>query len=69
MPNSKPLQADDIASTFVESRLKEMSVRISDVALQILSPEAVAKHIQFEETVERRLRNGAKFIPRKRQPS
>lgn len=54
---------------YMRDRLRDLSVRLIEIAVDASSDKAVEERRQFEEHVDRRLRNGAKFVPRKRQPS
>lgn len=53
--------------TYYERRTKPLARRLLDLAEDLFSAESIQQSQQFEDQVERRLRNGAKFVPRKRQ--
>jgi hypothetical protein len=52
---------------YYRSRLQQLSERVIDVVEELFSKETTEQQRAFEDNVERRLRDGAKFIPRKRQ--
>jgi hypothetical protein len=53
--------------SYYQARIEPLAKRLLDVAEDLLSEESIRQHREFEEQVERRLHNGAKFVPRKRQ--
>lgn len=53
---------------YIKDRLKDLSVRLIDAAAEVFGEKATAEHRDFDNYIDRRLRNGAKFVPRKRQP-
>jgi hypothetical protein len=56
--------------SYYQGRIAPLAKRIfDDVAESLFSEESIQQHQEFESRVEQRLQNGAKFIPRKRQPS
>jgi regulator of protease activity HflC (stomatin/prohibitin superfamily) len=55
--------------SYYQERIAPLARRIlDDVAASLSSEESVRQRREFENRVEQRLQNGAKFIPRKRQP-
>jgi hypothetical protein len=57
----------DLNSYYLE-RVAGLGKRIlDDVAEPLFSKESLKQRREFEDRVEQRLQNGAKFIPRKRQ--
>jgi len=60
---------DDAAGvqSYYERRTQELSRRLLDMVTDLFSEDASQQRQEFEDHVERRLRNGAKFVPRKRQ--
>ena len=54
--------------SYYQGRIEPLAKRLLDVAEDLLGKESVQQRRDFEEHVERRLQNGAKFVPRKRQP-
>lgn len=55
--------------SYYQSRVEHLAQRLLDVANGLFSEESLQRDRGFEEQVERRLQNGAKFVPRQRQPS
>ncbi len=53
---------------YYRGRIEPLSKRLLDVVEDMLGEESIRQQKEFEDLVERRLQNGAKFIPRKRQP-
>jgi hypothetical protein len=53
---------------YYQARIEALTKRLIDIAEAPFSNESIQQHREFEDRVERRLQNGAKFIPRKRQP-
>ena len=62
-----PSDKADLRSYF-RTRIEPLTKRVLDVAEETFGEEAVRENREFEDHVEKRLQNGAKFIPRKRQP-
>ncbi len=64
-----PKTADDAtdAQSYYERRTQDLSRRLLDMVTDLFSENAGQHRREFEDHVERRLRNGAKFVPRKRQ--
>jgi hypothetical protein len=62
--------ADDAAGvqSYYERRTQELSRRLLDIVTDLFTEDTSQQRQEFEDHVERRLRNGAKFVPRKRQP-
>lgn len=56
------------AQSYYERRTQDLSRKLLDMVTDLFSEDASRHCQEFEEQVERRLRNGAKFVPRKRQP-
>jgi hypothetical protein len=54
--------------TYFQQRAKGLSESVLDAFEDLFSEESAKRHREFEDRVERRLRNGAKFIPRRRNP-
>jgi hypothetical protein len=55
-------------NSYYETRVQLLRARIIDLVDDLFGAESIQHNRAFEEQVERRLKNGAKFIPRKRQP-
>ena len=55
------------AQSYYERRTQDLSRRLLDMVTDLLSDHASQHRQEFEDRVERRLRSGAKFVPRKRQ--
>lgn len=53
---------------YYQSRVEPLAQRLLDLVGDLLSRESIQQRREFEDRVERRLQNGAKFVPRKRQP-
>jgi hypothetical protein len=53
---------------YFQGRIEPLAKRLFDVAEDLLGEESVRQRREFEDHVERRLQNGAKFVRRKRQP-
>jgi len=60
--------ADAQLRAYFQGRVEPLSKRLLDIADAFLSEESVQERQEFERRVEKRLQNGAKFVPRKRQP-
>lgn len=58
----------DLRSYF-RRRIEPLAQRLLDVADELCSKESEQGRREFQEHVERQIQNGAKFVPRKRQPS
>ncbi len=58
---------DETTNAYFQKRVEHLTKRLVDVAESLFSKESTAERREFEEHIERRLQNGAKFIPRKRQ--
>ena len=56
------------AQSYYQRRTQDLSRRLLDMVADLFSEDASQHRQEFDELVERRLRNGAKFVPRKRQP-
>jgi hypothetical protein len=54
--------------SYFQSRVDPLAKRLVDVAEDLFGEESIQQRREFEDRVETRLQNGAKFIPRKRQP-
>lgn len=54
--------------SYIKRRIDGLSVRIMESAEELLSQASMQEDRRFVEDIERRLHNGARFIPRKRQP-
>ncbi len=67
MAMKKGIAKVDLRS-YLRDRLERLSERVMDANDELFSKEATKQDRDFEESIDRRLRNGAKFIPRKRQP-
>jgi hypothetical protein len=65
---ARRIQDREELRAYFEVRVQKMSERILDAFDDLFSKEATQRHREFEDHVERRLRNGAKFVPRTRQP-
>lgn len=65
MGEQKKLSAGKPNAQSRGGRLLEHAVEAIE---DLFSKEAVARDRQFEDDVERQLKNGAKFVPRKRKP-
>jgi hypothetical protein len=59
--------SDETARSYYEKRIEPLTKRLIDIAESLFGKESIAERREFEEHVEKRLQNGAKFIPRKRQ--
>jgi hypothetical protein len=55
-------------SSYYEGRLEPLAKRLLDIAEELLGKKSAQQQREFEDRIERRLQNGAKFVPRKRQP-
>jgi hypothetical protein len=56
--------------SYYRGRIADLGKRIlDDTPGALFSKESLQKRREFEDRVEQRLQNGAKYIPRKRQPS
>jgi len=53
--------------SYYQGRVEHLAKRLLDVTNEMLGEESLQRDKEFEEHVERRLKDGAKFIPRKRQ--
>ena len=58
---------EDLQAYF-QKRAKGLSERVLDVVEEIFSKESMKRHREFEDRIQRGLRNGAKFVPRRRNP-
>ena len=68
MPGARYVKAEDLQA-YIEDHLKSLSVRLIDIATEaIVGEKSIVEQRDFEDHIDRRLRNGSKFIPRKRQP-
>jgi hypothetical protein len=56
------------ARSYYDRRTQDLSRKLLDVVTGLFSEDASRHRQEFEDRVEGRLRNGAKFVPRKRQP-
>jgi hypothetical protein len=56
------------AQSYYDRRTQDLSCKLLDVVTDLFGEDASRHRQEFEDQVERRLRNGAKFVPRKRQP-
>jgi len=66
MPKQHRTDVADFRPYF-QRRVAQLSERLIDVAEQLFNERALKKDQDFEEHVDRQLRDGAKFIRRKRQ--
>lgn len=55
--------------SYLRDRLERLSERVVDANEDLFSRDATKHDRDFEQYIDNRLRNGAKFIPRKRQSS
>jgi hypothetical protein len=55
--------------SYLRDRLERLSERVLDANEHLFGKEATKQDRDFEQYIDNRLRNGAKFIPRKRQSS
>lgn len=53
--------------SYYNRRLESLAQRMLDAAEEFFSKESTAQRREFEDHIEERLQNGAKFIPRKKQ--
>lgn len=53
--------------SYYRRRIEPLAQGLLDSVDDLASKEAEERRREFEEHVERRLQNGAKFVPRKRQ--
>ena len=53
---------------YYRDRVAHLSERLFSTVEELFDSESVQRQHEFEDHVERQLRNGAKFIPRKQQP-
>jgi hypothetical protein len=60
--------ADADLDSYYRERVGALTERLLDVSEELFGKKAAQQRREFENLVERRLQNGAKFIPRKRQP-
>ncbi len=67
MEKGQRVEAD--LESYFRSRLECLPKRIFDTAAELFGKDAVKEDRDFEDEVERRLRNGAKFVRRKLQSS
>jgi hypothetical protein len=67
MAARKTSDETDLHSYF-RGRVEPLAKRLLDVTEELLGEESIQRRREFEDLVETRLQNGAKFIPRKRQP-
>jgi hypothetical protein len=63
-----PKIPDKTADAYYQKRMESLAKRLVDFTESLFNKESITERQEFEEHVERRLQNGAKFIPRKRQP-
>jgi len=62
-----PTDATDLHA-YYRRRIEPLADRLLDVAEDLFGEKSIQQRREFEDLVESRLHNGAKFIPRKRQP-
>ena len=55
------------SDSYYQERARLLAERLVDIAESLFSKESAAERRAFEEHIERRLGNGAEFVPRKRQ--
>jgi hypothetical protein len=67
MPARNTTEKTDLRS-YYQRRVEVLAKPLIDLAGDLLSEESVRQGQEFEDYIERRLNDGAKFIPRKRQP-
>jgi hypothetical protein len=65
MAARKTADETDLRSYFA-ARTEPLANRILDVAARLLSEETTQQRQEFQDRIERKLQDGAKFIPRKR---
>jgi hypothetical protein len=66
MPVRKTSDETDLRS-YYEARVAPLAKRILDAAEDLVSAQSIQQRREFEDHIKKRLQNGAKFIPRKRQ--
>lgn len=54
--------------SYYQERIEVLAKRLLDITEATFSNDSIQLHREFENRVESRLQNGAKFVPRKRQP-
>jgi len=59
---NRQVKTADLKS-YVRSRIEGLSARIIDSTEELRSQRSVQEDCRFEDDIERRLHNGAKFIP------
>ena len=62
-----PMKKDLDLGAYFRKRAASLATSLLDAVTKELGSDSAARNREFEEHVERRLRNGAKFIPRKRK--
>jgi hypothetical protein len=67
MAARKTAEQTDLDSYF-RGRIEPLAKRLLDVTEELFGEESIQRRREFEDLVEKRLQNGSKFIPRKRQP-
>lgn len=67
MATRKPAEKAELHS-YYQGRVEFMAKRLMDISAALFSDESLQQHQEFEDRVERRLKNGARFISRERQP-
>jgi hypothetical protein len=63
----KTAKAADLQS-YYQGRIESMAKRLIDISDALFTAESIQQRKEFDDHVERRLQNGAKFVPRKEQP-
>jgi len=53
---------------YYKRRLERLGGHVVQLANTVLGAQAIEQHGTFEKRVEESLKEGAKFVPRKRQP-
>jgi hypothetical protein len=54
--------------TYFVNRVAQLSDRLLDATKELSSEDSIRQDKDFADDIDRRLKNGAKFVPRKRQP-
>lgn len=52
--------------SYYQSRVKRLGERVVEAVENVLGPDTMQRHRDFEDRVEKTLQNGARFVPRKR---
>jgi hypothetical protein len=69
MARRKTIDEAAALQSYYQNRVEPLAKRLLDVAHDLFSEQSLQRDKEFEEHVERRIKNGAKFVPRKRQSS